>query len=158
MFSRVKCGFLCVVILFGNSLSAFLAEPRCYQDLEVNFFREDIVSQALSLHNVAQGGWYAITQQLKERSRDIPKTIHERAARLGRNPLSYPFQAKEAAELLRQVLWEVFYTVIEQSPVISQINPSDIPSMFAYIRQQQAAKLKACFGPEVPEPQPLFLK
>lgn len=152
MITRVFGLLMCSFIMLCSELSAFLAEPRCYEELQTHFFPDNVVSQALSLYNVSQGGWFEIIQQLHEKSTEIPTILHERAARMHPNPISYPFKPKEAGELLLEILSEVFDYVITNSPVFDRINPSDIPAMFAYIREQQSAKLKACLGMDFPGP------
>lgn len=136
--------FIMAISLFlAHGLSAFYDAPACFEQLETDFFQYSSVGQALSLHNVDQNQWAMIVRRLKERSQGLPKIIREEANKLPRDPLDHPFQAKEAQELLEKELFNIFNQVLYESNVV---NKSDIKGMFAYIRHQQADRLKACFG------------
>jgi hypothetical protein len=124
---------------------AFSAEPFCMKSLEKDFFRDEYVSQALSLHNVPQGAWMEINRILQYNMRGVPQLIRKRAEKMSPNPLGTPFQWHTSAELMQQVLFEVFFSTLIEFDVI---DPGKIREMFNYVREQQMARLVACFGEE----------
>lgn len=136
------------VLFFGSfALASTIANayndsPSCYKELQTHFFRQDLVLQALSMHFIGQSQWTPINNALQEATKAVPQMVKEQAVRMPRNPLENPFQAKEAEELLRKILFEVFEAVLHQYGVT---NPGDIREMFEYIEQQQAGRIKSCF-------------
>lgn len=150
----MKQKFLLFVIFCGvTSLHAYNDEPACFRDLQVNFFRPDLVATALSLNKVSQSAWQPIQNQLIIQSAYVPRIIHDRAQSMGlQNPLEYPFNAPLATKLLWEVLYGVFTEVLQSSNVTSLnsgtvMTAENIQDMFEYIRLEQASNLDACLLP-----------
>ena len=135
-------------LMFTSLQAQYLDEKPCFSELQTDFFRPDLVMEALSIHTVVQNQWMLITQKLKDRSKDIPNLLRDRARRMElngeRNPLLYPFQAANADKLLNEVLMDVFVNVLKESNVTQP--PFNIHEMFNYIRNKQADRIKACLG------------
>ena len=140
--------FTIASLLFSSLNALYLDEKPCFQELQTDFFRPDLVMEALSVHTVVQNQWYLITQSLTKRSKDIPNLLRERARHMElngeRNPLLYPFQPENADKLLNEVLMEVFIAVLKDSNVTEP--PFNIKEMFNYIRNKQAERIKDCLG------------
>jgi hypothetical protein len=154
--SRPLLKFFTAASLIFSSLDAqYLDEKPCFQELQTDFFRPDLVMEALSIHTVVQSQWLLITQSLKAKSKDIPSLLREKARRMElngeRNPLLYPFQPVNADKLLNEVLMEIFVDVLKDSNVTQP--PFNIKEMFAYIRNKQAERIKACLGLDPQESQ-----
>lgn len=119
--------------------------PACYKDLELNFFRSNLVNEALSLHAVSQSNWSLINQELQRNLKRVPELIRERAKKMDPNPFGPPFQPREASELLQKVLLEVFSDTLS---VFHITNQGKIEEMFQYLRERQSQRLVSCFGEE----------
>lgn len=118
--------------------------PECFKRLERNFFKEQDLAEAFSLHRltVPQSQWNAIYRTLKRQSEQIPSLLRARAARMNPNPLSYPFQAEQAKALLFDVLYAVFEQVMQDFNVT---NHFAIQDMFNYLLQKQQLEIDSCF-------------
>ena len=137
-----------VIILLLAVLAPTIGEARqtpekCYRELESNFFDENIVSAALSLHKVYQSQWTLINRDLRNRSRNIKQTVKQRARKLERNPFNRPFQLEVATQLLIQAEFEIFSDVMFNYDVRS---PGKINDMFLYIRENRLQQMPECFG------------
>jgi len=138
-------------LLLGTFLALFLPvclsaardTLACYQELERNFFDEQIVIQALSLNKVYQSQWRQITRQLKRQESSVPQMVKEKAQLLTRDPFRRPFQVDVAIQILLQVEQEIFSMVLFEYGVTS---PGKIQSMFTYIRDQNMQRMPECFG------------
>jgi hypothetical protein len=131
-------------------MQAYDDSPRCYKDMQRDFFSYDLVIQALSMYLVPQGQWELIFQNLQNAMRDVPEIVRSRAAQSDPNPLEYPFQSKQAEDILFQALFEVFSNVMQVNgaadPRSSLNDPKNVREMFGYIRQQQAFRLLRCMS------------
>ncbi len=145
----INKSILCLIFVFltNSSLKAFDASPRCFKDLEINFFQPSIVSQALSLHHVDQSIWTPITQFLHEASKKVPDIIKKKAERMSPNPLTPKFIPEVAYQLLNETLFQIFSDVLitYNSYQDLKINGDDMRSMFEYIKDKQAHRLDPCF-------------
>lgn len=153
------CGFL---IVLSNLFSVFplwaavIPDPViCFQDLQVNFFQENTVYQALSLYNVPQGLWEPISLTLKARSNQVPERMRKITARMVPNPLEFPMQREITAGILKQVLKDVFYETMKKYQV-DERPTTDLA--FDYIFTKQLPKFIFCFGEEAKELAPSFDK
>lgn len=145
--------FICMRILFclfalfffgAVSLDARVdRRPACYKDLELHFFDREITSNAFSLFQIRQGGWTAMINELQSRSRDVPQMVWREGQRMQPNPLDTKYRASEAGEILGPVLFRVFHTVCKEYYITSE---GVIQGMFKYIEQEQAPKIRKCFG------------
>ncbi len=142
-----------IFLIFAN-LQAYNDQPSCLQDLEVNFFNPKLVSEALSLYSVDMNIWPLVNQELKRRSSGIPSKMKQRSDKMSPSPLDYPFQPLVVGEMLRQILLEIFTSVMSDFRLSSGIVTSDdsIREMFGYIRRQQKARIEACLGENAMEP------
>lgn len=140
---------ICLFILLCSSrLSAQL--PACFNQIEQNFFSYQVVAQAFSNSNIAQAHWSVLYTQLQQNARYVPMMVEQTAARMSPNPLN-PYQPLLAGELLKRVLYKVFFdTMYANRAIITNryINESDINQMFIFIRSQQSYLLSGCFGAE----------
>lgn len=151
MKANVQIAIALILTLLCHPLTAvFNDESPCFKDLQTNFFRADIVMEALSLQGVVQNQWVLITQKLNESSRNVPQLLKHKADALelaGQvNPLLYPFQPEGADRLLNGILMQIFINVLRESNVTDE---NMIREMYAYIRNKQSDRLKACYGEEV---------
>lgn len=138
-----------VLTLFLIVTSSFNASPRCYKDLQIDFFNQQYIYEALDLYaldNIYQSQWVQIVRKLREEQKNVPQIIRLKANRMRPNPLEYPFQKDKAEELLVQTLYEIFARVMQD--YVSLLPDQTIQNMFAYIKQQQAGRLEACLGGE----------
>lgn len=150
-----KIAILFLLLLISClKLQAYNDQPRCLQDLEVNFFNPQIVSEALSLYSVDMNIWPLVNQELKRRSLGVPSIMKQRSDRMSPSPLEYPFQPLIVGEMLRQILLDIFTSVISDFRLSSGIVTSDdsIREMFGYIRRQQKGRIEACLGENAMEP------
>lgn len=132
----------------------FVADPLpCFKDLQVNFFQDEIVNQALNFYNVPQGLWLQITIDLKQLSRDVPARMKKKTARMVRNPLAYPLQRAEAAVILRDTLFEVCSEVLRMHYITER---PTVDYIFDYIFMRQVPKMIPCLGEEVRDLVPKF--
>lgn len=129
------------------------SQRGCFQVIEKEFFNEKFVNEALQLHRIYQSSWYLFNSALKVNAQAIPLMIQERAEKMIPNPFQYPFQPKEAALLLNQVLFEVFDQTVKQFGLTnlssSAFNQTAINDMYRYIREKQSFRFKSCFGEEI---------
>ena len=117
--------------------------PRCYKDLEQNFFTTSITETAFSLYNVSQGSWGSIMVSIKNKTKGIHDRIWAKGRRMRRNPLDNKYEPDPAAELLRNELYDIFHAACRENFVTSDAN---IRAMFDYIEYRQASRIRACFG------------
>lgn len=127
----------------------------CFDALEIGFFSEPIVNQALSLYNVRQELWVPINELLKQKSLKVPERMKMQTAYMVPNPIEYPMQRAVTAKILKQVLFEILEEVIHQYPT-TEIpgEPANARLIFDYIFSQQFPEFLKCFGPEVMELKP----
>lgn len=139
----MSAAFLSIPLL----VDAYDASPRCYHDLQVHFFRPELVQQALSMHHVPQSVWAPITQVLNGESARIPGYLRDKARKMKDNPLDPVFQPEVALALLEDTLLEVFSFALmpymNYQAVI--INQGDVQDMFQYIRKKQEKTFIKCF-------------
>lgn len=134
------------IFLIAFPFCIFAEESACYLNIERNFFNENVVNQALASRNISQSNWVLINQSLRDKSREIPKIVRERAKKLNPNPFDTPFRPIIAAGILNQVQFEVFAATLAAFKID---NPSDIQEMFLYIRKSHRANLEECFGEKI---------
>lgn len=144
VFFKMFCLYFLAFAFFAE---AYDASPRCFRDLELNFFQPALVSQALSNHRVDQSVWTPINQILKESSRQVPSLLRERVKYLNVNPLSPVFIPEPALKILEEILFRIFSeTLISYNSYQDlRINGEDIKNMFDYIKREQASKIENCF-------------
>lgn len=127
--------------LLATAEIAIAEIPACYRDLELNFFRPNIVNETLSMHSISQSNWNLINQELSRRVRRVPEIVRVRAQHMDPNPLGTPFDSEAALQLLQQVLLEVFSETLS---VFHITNQSKVEEMFQYIREQQIERFTSC--------------
>lgn len=127
---------------------SFVADPvPCFKNLETNFFKEDLVRQALSLYNIPQGVWNPIVIQLRGASGEVPNRMRAKTRGMVPNPLEYPLQREPAAKLLKEALHEVFVEVMAANAMPEQPTADLI---FEYIFSRQRSSIERCLGVEMP--------
>jgi len=136
---------LLIILVIINPVVAYADAPPCYKNIEANFFRPELVSEALSLHSVPQSQWTLINTELQQELKRVPIMVKERASKMHPNPFGTPFQPQAAVEVLRQVLFEVFSSTLATFNITNQ---QKIEEMFQYIRQRQSQRMLSCFGQE----------
>lgn len=129
-------------------VQSYDASPKCYRDLELNFFQPALVSQALSLHHVDQSSWTPILRNLKENSRKVPAIIRSKAKNYRPSPFEPVFIPEVVKLLMDETLFEVFSVSVTSynSYQDLRINGEDILRMFQYISEKQEDKINRCFG------------
>jgi hypothetical protein len=126
---------------------AFEDIPPCYKELQTNFFRYDLTSQAFSLHRIGQSQWQTLVSQLEQRSKVVPQLVEAEAKQLNPNPLERPFQIENAVEILRRALFLVFRQVLLENYALLVTNEVAIREMFEHIWFNQQGALVKCLGP-----------
>jgi len=139
--------------IFSNGWCATDSRAYCFKDLQVNFFNENVVYQALSLYRIPQGLWAPISQNLKIRSNQVPERMRKITAAMVPNPLNYPMQNEIASKLLKQVLLDVFYETMTKYQVNERPTADFV---FDYIFTQQLPKMINCFGEDARKLAPSF--
>lgn len=143
------------LVLFLSTLFSVYGDEEmgCYNRLEVDFFNEKFVAEALQLNHVYQSSWYLFNSALKVSAGAVPMMVQRRAEKMTPNPLRYPIQKREAALLLNQVLFEVFDKTVKEFGLTnlssSAFNQNAIIDMFRYIRAKQSPRFVACFGEDI---------
>lgn len=141
-FGKIPC--LVLVLL---SLVSWNDSPKCYKELQVDFFDEQIVMQAFDLYtwlNIYQGQWSHLARRLKEEERRVPALIRAKTNKMIPSPIDYPFQPDKAEEILLETLFEVFEYTMHKYAFI--YNDAAIKGMFNYIKEKQAPRLEACLA------------
>lgn len=143
----ILLGMISFIIPFYSF--ALVPDPvPCVRDLELTFFRTDLVFQALSLYDIPQGLWDPISGDLKIRSRQVLDRMKKKTARMVPNPIEYPLQRIPTAKILLNVLHEVYL----ETMVYYQVNEQPTADLiFDYIFAKQGKRFEECFGPEVKE-------
>lgn len=135
--------FFFVFLFSSSALMGWDDSPSCFKELQLSFFKEKYVSEAMSLHSIYQSQWRVVVYQLSAISREIPQITKLRASRMYRNPIDYPFQPGPAAELLSTIFYEIFHKIMNDHNIV---NEADIADMFNFIVRSNANLIKACFG------------
>lgn len=134
-------------IIGAHALPTVVPDPvPCVLRLETGFFIESIVNQGLSLYDVRQELWAPINEFLRIKSGEVPQRMKERTAFMVPNPIEYPMQKKETAEILKEVLFEILNEAVLNYPTDRIPNTRLI---FNYIFSQRFPEFLQCFGPEV---------
>lgn len=131
-----------ICLLFSQ---VFGLDPSCVRDIEENFFNPYYVSQALSLHDFSQSAWSEVNRNLKTRVGGIPALVRQKANKLSPNPFDAPYDPEEAANVLKEALYETLEQTLHDFNVT---DPYEIREMFNYILEKQAPRWKACFPEE----------
>jgi len=147
MISKILCVCCAFLYLMATALEAFDNAPRCYQDLERNFFQPGYVSEALSMHRVPQSIWSPIIQALQQNTKDLPDRIRKAGKSMNPDPFDPEFLAEPALDLLTQSLYQIFVGVVADYNRYQDIviNGDDVLNMFTYIKDKQKAKFEGCF-------------
>jgi len=127
--------------LLATAEIAVAEVPACYRDLELNFFRANLVNETLSMHSISQSNWNLINQELQRNVRRVPEIVRARAKQMIPNPLDTPFDREIALQLLQEVLLEVFSETLSLFQITNQ---NKVEEMFQYIREQQIERLTHC--------------
>lgn len=131
---------IAAVLLFGGALNG--EAPSCFREIARDFFRADIVSQALSIQNVAQSNWAIINYELELRASEIPQRIRTRANQLIPNPLE-PYDPIAAQALLEEVLQQVLAETLVLFHIDSR---AKIGEIYGFIKEKQIDKFNRCFS------------
>jgi hypothetical protein len=141
---------LCLAVV-GMALTAplFSADqsPPCYRQLQVDFFREDLLTSSLSLYVINQSMWIPIYQDLQIAAQYVPGLVQAYAREKNPNPLEPYFNPAVAAEILQKALFQVFQGVMQKYAATTfnnNIEQNTINGMFRYIWEQQFSRLSAC--------------
>ena len=145
MGKRLLCIAYFSLIITFQTLSAYDASPRCFKEIQTDFFREPTVTTALSFqsHRIYRSQWYRISKDLMTANRRIPRLMKEEARRLDENPLEKPFQYEGAEKLLHAVTWSLFVEVMDRHYVKDQYT---LQRVFTYIFEQESERIRACLN------------
>jgi hypothetical protein len=125
------------------------ASPPCYRQLEVAFFNENLVAQALALYRIDQSLWTFIARDLRSASSRVPVLVQAQARSFNPNPLQRPFNPDGAFKILEASLYAVYFPVLDfyrNQTSNSNINNNTIQDSFRYIWLQQQDYLVKCLG------------
>lgn len=137
----------------SSPLQCYNDTPKCFTEIETNFFQPAIVIQALALSQGDvdyQNRWVPINNELRRRSQDLPNIVRQRADKMSPSPLEYPFQPDIALQLFWDVSYDVFNSVMRDYMIYDQ---SIVRNMFNYIRSQQEPGIIRCLGLDKPKPE-----
>lgn len=140
---------LCAAVSSAPSKLAGDASPQCYRNMQVTFFNENLVAQALALHRIEQDMWRYIVQDLRAASGNVPAIVQAQARSLNPNPLERPFNPDGAFKILESALYSVYFPVLNSyryKKSMTNINNNTIYDSFRYIWLQQQAYLIKCLG------------
>lgn len=127
--------------------------PSCVRDLELNFFPQTLVNEALSLHGISQSNWTVINYELGKRIKKVPQIVTKNAGLMIPNPIGPPYQPLILQQIVEAALLEVFKETMSLFRIYTD---NQVAEMFAYIRNKQKLRLIGCFGePQVPKSQNL---
>lgn len=146
---KVASVLFLTINFFALPLSSYDVSPPCYRQIQTTFFKDEIVAQALALHNINQNLWIFIRQDLQRASIKVPALVREQAAAMQPNPLDHPFDPNKALEVLEKSLYAVFFPVMNSYKYkisSSNINNDTIYRTFRYIWLQQQNYLIRCVG------------
>jgi hypothetical protein len=146
MLKKIPCFIFAVAVLFQNQSFAQNSMPACFQNLETQFFKYEITSQAFSMNRIDQSLWTSLVNQLQQRSQEVPNLIQEQAQQMRPNPLQQPIQVKVASQLLHDTLFAVFRQVMLDNYITLYTNEVAINEMFRYIWLQQLQTISQCLG------------
>lgn len=123
----------------------------CYQMIEQHFLDSDDLKEAMSLHpEINQGQWIPVVNEMRVRARDVSGIVKKRAQGLHPNPFRHPIQSDKAMNLLMQVLYETFHSVMVDNQIL---NEYIILEMFNFLKHKQYVRNNKCF-PEEAKQQP----
>lgn len=88
--------------------------PPCVQALELQFFQQNLVQEALSLHGVSQSNWNLIYYELSKRVKKVPEIVARRASQMQPNPYGPPYKPFLLQEIVESVLLAVFKETLLQ--------------------------------------------
>jgi len=140
--------YICLLAnVFAMKVGADDASPPCYRQLQVDFFNQDLVIQALSLFKVQQPAWRLIAQDLSLASRNVPAIVQYRARFKNPNPLDPVFDPNGAIQVLQDSLYEVCNSVMKRYTYLpyNMINQNTINGVFRYVWDHQQSRIQACF-------------
>jgi len=126
--------------------SSFIDTPRCYKDLELNFFDDRIVLQTFSLYTnagVNQGQWPWLLRDLQDAERRVPEIIKMKTDPMRPDPKRYPFQKDAMRDILLDTLYQIFFQVMNK---YTNVQEEMIKEMFEQIKYKQKRRLDACLG------------
>lgn len=149
----VELILLGIFLPYSNSMAVNPERIPCVQNLEMHFFQESMVTQALSLYQVPQGLWSPLTLELQAAGRSILTRMELKTAQMNPNPIEYPMQKLATAQILKATLYEVFMEVIARYQATDQLTANQI---FNYILAAQSANFISCFGEEARSLLPSF--
>ncbi len=131
------------LIVTFQDLSAYDASPKCFKEIQTDFFQETTITTALSFHRhrIYQSQWFRISRDLVKTNKRIPDLMEKYAKRLPRNPLEQPFQYEAAEKLLYSVTWDLFIEVMDSYYIKNQYT---LQRVFSYIFNQESGRIRAC--------------
>ena len=129
--------FLAAILLVVSAVATRgESVPPCLNELEVNFFKKELLGQVFNMYAIPQGVWDPIYSDLVDRSQTIPYRLEKKALKFTPNPLNYPYNGEEIEPLLREALFEVFNEVLMENDIS---NEAEIKEMFNMIYSRDEA-------------------
>lgn len=117
--------------------------PACFKQIEKDFYRTDLVTEALSIQNVNQTNWAIINYELQKKASTVSQRIRDRSKQLIPNPLE-PYESEGAKALLEEVLQQV---LAETLSLFRIDNRAKIGEIYGYIKEKQIDRFNRCFPP-----------
>ncbi len=143
---KIQIFIFILTVLLQNPCFSQSSLPPCYQNLETQFFKYEIATQAFSMNRVDQNQWDSLVTQLQEQSQNVPNLIGMQAQQMRPNPLESPIQVAVAVQLLHDALFTVFRKVMLDNYITINTNEVAIGEMFRYIWFQQLPAISNCLG------------
>ena len=137
---------ICSWLLLALLICGFNDTPRCYKELEINFFDDAIVLQTFSLYTnsgVTQSQWPWLLRNLKDAESRVPGLIKARTNAMRPDPSAYPFQKDTMRDILLETLYQVFYQVMSK---YTPVQEESIKDMFEQIKYKQKHRLESCLN------------
>lgn len=117
-------------LIFVLPIGAYDDRPKCYKELERNFFDYTVSAAAFDLWNVPQGLWRSIMSRLNEHQSEVEEIVKKKSEKYKPNPIQNPFQSDVAKLILKETLYQIFI----QALIDSGFSDSEaIDRMFEYI-------------------------
>lgn len=148
MKKKIALFFVMVGLNISSTAYSYNQSPPCYLQIQQTFFRQDLLTSALSLYSVNQNIWMNVYRDLQVASQRVPSIVQSYAMAESPNPLDPVFMPQQATALLQKSLYDVFQGVMRfyASQGNTIIDQNTINGMFRYLWEQQANQLAGCLN------------
>lgn len=137
----LACGALSFMLLGSAAPLSAAAPEECSKELLLAFFPETFLNETLKKFNVPESEWPAINQELAAKDREVATLVEQKAAAMNPNPFKDPRERMRAIQILKDTLFEVFSSVLNQHGVTDS---DQIQQMLDEIQQLRAKRFAEC--------------